>query len=366
MTISTAASRVLIALIAFSLPSLGASSQLHGQGLTVKSRAPQKKKIETEETASAAETKTDLQNRSNVDDKRYAKPAGVSYSNPVKNRWKIGVKVKNGSAEVRNAIFAFPIPRDWGEQSVSVVEEEIPAHAIVDESRIKKNSGLHQWVVRFPRLAPNEELMITRTFLISTSQIDPPVDVSVYTRPKSRNREARDHMKVSPGINFQDSKLRKQVKEITRDKSNLWEEVESLYDWVRDNIDDFNSKPGPLDQTFKNRKGCNEDKVSLFVGMCRAHKIPARMVWVQGTIYAEFMLNDPEGNGHWFPCNVGGVREFGSYSEPRIVLQKGDNYRIPEKEKTQKYVGEVFQGQIKSGNQRPRYVFFRQLLPANE
>jgi hypothetical protein len=199
------------------------------------------------------------------------------------------------------------------------------------------------------------------TYLISTSQINGPEDPSVFLRPKTNHREGKDYLGLSPQISFKDSKLRKQVKEITADKDNIWAEVEAIFDWVRDNIEDDNLEPRDSLAVFRDKTGCNEDKVRLFVGMCRAHKIPARMVWVEGTQHAEFMLVDAEANAHWFPCKVGGVREFGSISEPRIVLQKGDSIRVPEKDGRQKFVAEFA---VCKGTSKPSVKFFRQLLPA--
>jgi len=74
--------------------------------------------------------------------------------------------------------------------------------------------------------------------------------------------------------------------------------------------------------------------------MCRINKVPARMVFVHGTQYAEFYLVDDKQQGHWFPCNVTGIPEFGSLSDPKIILQKGDNYRVPGEKQKLKFVPE--------------------------
>jgi hypothetical protein len=62
------------------------------------------------------------------------------------------------------------------------------------------------------------------------------------------------------------------------------------------------------------------------------------MVFVDGTQYAEFYLVDDKDQGHWFPCTVTGLREFGSLGDPKVILQKGDNYRVPGEKKKLKYV----------------------------
>ncbi len=86
------------------------------------------------------------------------------------------------------------------------------------------------------------------------------------------------------------------------------------------------------------------------------------MVWVDGHQYAEFYLWDAEKNGHWFPCNVAGLREFGSYSDPRVIQQKGDNIKVPETKGRQKFVAEFVTGQ---GTAKPKLHFVRELTPVD-
>ena len=62
------------------------------------------------------------------------------------------------------------------------------------------------------------------------------------------------------------------------------------------------------------------------------------MVWVQGHCYPEFYLQDEDEGEHWFPCQVAGPRAFGSMPDHRPILQKGDNFRIPETKQRRRYV----------------------------
>jgi hypothetical protein len=283
---------------------------------------------------------------------------GVTFSNPVTTRWKVTAKIRGGSGPAVNMLLTMPVPTEWPEQSVAVAEDEIPTN-IANVGYRDLEGGIKQIVAKIPQIRPREEITISMTYLVSTSQVNAPQDPSLFIRPKTSQRDGKPYLGIGPQINFRDSKLKKEVKSIVADQDNLWSEIEAIYDWVRDNIEDTSEAPRDSIKVFRDRLGCNEDKVGLFVAMCRAHKIPARMVWVQGTQYAEFMLVDSEGKAHWFPCSVGGVREFGSYSEPRIVLQKGDSIKVPEKESRQKFVGEFATCQGKS---KPAVAFQRTLL----
>ena len=99
---------------------------------------------------------------------------------------------------------------------------------------------------------------------------------------------------------------------------------------------------------LKDGTGDCEELTSLFIAICRAADVPARTVWVPGHCYPEFYLLDEKGEGHWFPCQAAGTREFGGITETRPVLQKGDNIRPPIK--------------LKGKNERRRYLDFDMLI----
>jgi len=292
------------------------------------------------------------------------KPAdGITFSNPVDSRWKIGTKIIGGAKPAKNVLITIPVPKEWAEQRVGFDDVEVQSQSRVHDEFRELEGGIRQLMVKMPFLGAREEVIVSITCSVSTSQITAPSDTSVFKVPKSSNREGKNYLGVGPHINHRNAKLRKEVKSIVKDHDSPWAQVEAIFDWVRDNIEDTEQKPGDVVSVFRNRKGCNEDKVGLFVAMCRANKIPARMVWVEGTQRAEFMLVDETKKAHWFPCCPGGLREFGFISDPRVVLQKGDSIRVPEKEKRQKFVAEFVTCQGAGAAAKPRVRFFRELLP---
>jgi hypothetical protein len=76
--------------------------------------------------------------------------------------------------------------------------------------------------------------------------------------------------------------------------------------------------------------------------------------------YAEFFLVDAAGKGMWFPCQLHNDRQFGSIRDFRPILEKGDNYRVPEKAEAQRFVAEFLTG--KGGGGRPQVEFRRRRL----
>ena len=78
-------------------------------------------------------------------------------------------------------------------------------------------------------------------------------------------------------------------------------------------------------------------------------------------------LADQEKNGHWFPCQVAGTRDFGGMAEFRPILQKGDNFYVPEqrKEGRQHYAAEFLKADSLSGIGKPTVIWVKELLPAD-
>jgi hypothetical protein len=284
---------------------------------------------------------------------------GVTFSDPITSNWQVGFQAAAVRQAAMNLFVTIPVPREWPEQSVSVVDETIPTEASKVRDR-ELNGGVRQVTVAVPRLQPRTEVRFLMTYQVRTSQINPPADPTVFLKPKSSHRDGKTHLGTSPQINPRNSKIRKLVKQLTADQPTPWQEVETIYNWVRDNVELRDGDARDIDNVFKDRHGCAEDLTGLFVGMCRANKIPARIVWVTGSQYAEFMLIDETKQAHWFPCLLVGPREFGGLSEPRIILQKGDSIKVPEKKQRQKYVAEFA---TCKGNVKPVVRFVRRQVP---
>ena len=161
--------------------------------------------------------------------------------------------------------------------------------------------------------------------------------------------------------------------EITKERRTDWDKVEALYSFVQNNVkyDDAAWKQpakGAL-SVIKMPKGewtadC-KDMSCLFVALCRAGKIPARIVRVPEHCYAEFYLElKPEGKarnqtpiGFWFPCQVSGTYSFGGIPEMRVILQKGDSFPDYESENPRArtlFLKECFKGALMPGSPRPQ------------
>ncbi len=274
-------------------------------------------------------------------------------------RWQAGLVVQAVGAPCRGLVGSVPVPIDWPEQEVRIVEEDRSSTATIGYRMV--DGTVKQMLVRIPFLPANEEARAIVTFEVQRRTLLPPSETSHFRIPENRDldNQLRGYLGTSPLIESRDPRIRALAREIGADAATAWERVEAIYDWVRGHVE---YKEGPIKgalAALRDRTGDCEELTSLFIAICRAAGIPARSVWVPGHTYPEFYLVDDQGRGHWFPCQAAGSREFGGMTEFRPVLQKGDNFRPPHSPRErQRYLAEHLTG---TGG-RPQVRFIRQLL----
>ena len=141
-----------------------------------------------------------------------------------------------------------------------------------------------------------------------------------------------------------------------------WERAEAFYDYALEHVKYEEGVDKSSVQVLKDGKGDCQAIGALFVAMCRTAKIPARLVWVEAHQYAEFYLEDEAGKGHWYPVETAGRREFGEMSIARVILQKGDNFRVPERRRERLRYASDFTMLLASPEHQPRVTYIREQL----
>lgn len=287
---------------------------------------------------------------------------GVRLDNPLTQRWQVGVKITAVGGPCAGLRGSIPVPTDWPEQEVRIEAEEISTQ--VRSVRYRDLGGLRQMQYSIPQLPPGEVATALVTFEIIRHAMLPPDDTAEYQLSKNPPPPIRLNLAASPSIECRHPTIRSKAKELVPDDLPAWKQVETLYDWVRDNTKLQEDLFKGAVATLRDGSGNRDDLTSLFIALCRAHGVPARTVFVPDNCYAEFYLEDSGGAGHWFPCQVAGTREFGGMSGHRPILQKGDNIRVPDEQKDpQRFVPEFLTGQGGRAG-RPQVEFVRKLLPA--
>jgi hypothetical protein len=274
----------------------------------------------------------------------------------------VGVLVVAEKAPCGDIMATLPVPIDWPEQTVKVLKEDKSSH-VKRLEYVLVGGGVKQMRVKMLSVPEGEEARVVLTLKIDRREILPPDDPSQLVAPEKPDAKLGSHLAPSPYIESNEAKIQSLAKEIVEGKASAWQRAEAIYNWVRTNI---KYDKGPIKSALaalKDGTGDCEELTSLFIALCRANKIPCRMVWVPGHCYPEFYLADREGRGQWFPCEMTGTGSFGKIAEYRPILQKGDNFTVPEKgSKRKRYVAEYLIA--KTG--RPHVSFVREKVSESE
>ncbi len=162
----------------------------------------------------------------------------------------------------------------------------------------------------------------------------------------------------SPGISLRDKELKELSNELGT-KGHPWDLAKKYYDWVWDNISAVCGKYTSVKHAIKNRRGDCEEKASVFIALCRAAGIPARLVWVPSHNWAEIGLYDHEGKPHWIPIHTAAYSWFGWTGVHEVVLQKGDRVYIKARKKSIRLIDDWYRFRGK----RPKMYYSMTVQP---
>ena len=319
-------------------------------------------------------------------------------------QYRVGASIKAIRGAVQNIKAMVAIPFECEEQDVKIIEEDITAQCEQVEYRLLREGGARQLLISIPYLGSGEEAHALITFEVGTRIILPPDATQELVIPVRPGRELKRFLGKSPFIDTNHAKIKKVARKIFADlnKTNPatspaelpanskaekgestdasavtpiqqseenaaesikeptdWQRVEAIYDFVLQHVEYVEGDDKSALQTLQDAEGDCQNISALFIALCRTNKIPARIVWVHEHNYAEFCLQDAAGKLHWFPVESAGARAFGHMPLARTILQKGDNFKVPERPRTPLRYASNFmtaQGVPGSGKPRVRYI----------
>ena len=286
----------------------------------------------------------------------------LAYVEPKTSRYRCGLMLDAGRANCRGVVATFPLLREWPEQQITMVDQSIdPVFSRWTEREL--GDGLvKQFVTQVPAVRAGTMANALVTYEVTRSRIVGPGEAdSAKTygleAPKKPSSELRQYLLESPYIDPGSARIRMAVREIEGlGGSTTWGRIEQVYDWVREKINYVEGDIKSADAALKDGTGDCEELTSAFIAICRAMRVPARMVYVLRHCYPEFYLEDSDGRGTWFPCQAAGTRQFGSMEEFRPILQKGDRFKVPDQGQ-KRYVAEYFKAaSVSGGKPTPRFV----------
>ena len=263
-----------------------------------------------------------------------------------------------------NVFGTVPVPMEFPEQKIRILEENFPDNIRVGYRELKEG-GAKELVLKMRTLRAGQRVEVSVLTEVTRFQQFPPKQTDGYVIPKKTGREFKYYLRESPYIEAGSRKIRELARQATKEATTDWNKVQAIFDFVRTNVkykEELAEKPmrGAM-AALRNKEGDCEDMCALFIAMCRSLDIPARLVRVTGHCYSEFYLWDSSNNGHWFPAQVAGTEPMGGMQDTRVILQKGDNFHLPESSKTSSlYVKELFTGSVKEGARDPRFQFIQE------
>ncbi len=260
-----------------------------------------------------------------------------SLGNPFHEYWRVGFSLTPMKTAInKKAEAILPIPGDWPEQYVQIHSETSTPGLSYEQRDV--DEGLRALFVKIPHTAVSDKVELSVVYDITLTPLGPPLRPEYCKKPTEIGHELTRYVGSSELIEPRSSAVKKLATEIIEGKPNDWQRVEAMYDWVLDHIEMTSAAAVGAPKVLETNKGCREDRVNLFVALCRSQRIPARFVWANRIEYAEFYLLDEAGTGVWYPCMLSGPREFGSLAKPVIIEQKGDNFEVPGKRGKQRFV----------------------------
>jgi hypothetical protein len=251
--------------------------------------------------------------------------------------YRFGAKVVAADAAVKNAKIVMAVPLECPEQQVKLLGEDVTA-GVAKITHRQPNEGVRQMVIAIRNLAAGEEAHAYATFEVRTRIVLPPVETAPWKIPKRAIAALRPYLKPGSMIDVKAPPIREAVDaalakldDADGDGATDWARVEALYDYALEHVEyELGDDKSSIDALADGRGDC-QAIAATFVAMCRTLGVPARMVWVDGHQYAEFYLESAPGQGAWHPVESAGSRSFGGMPLARVILQKGDAIRVPER-----------------------------------
>lgn len=252
---------------------------------------------------------------------------GPVFEDPVRIVWEFGLQIQ-ADANLNGITATVPIPLEWPEQTI-IAEAEIKTQQVGKLRFTQPTKESRLLVFDIGQLGLGETAEVLIRFEMQKSMIVPPKQTDRLKIPDRAPTPVRTFLSPSPFIESKDRRILAIANHLKDESLDGWQQVESIYRWVRNNIEYvFDEEIRSCLEALESGRGDCEEMSSLFIAICRAMKIPARAVWIPEHTYPEFYLEDDQGNGYWFPCQVAGEYQFGGMQETRPVIHKGDRFRI--------------------------------------
>jgi hypothetical protein len=293
-----------------------------------------------------------------------AVPSAARFGEATTLRFRVGAEITASRGACRGIVAMVTVPLECPEQQVQLLDEDFSAE-VGEVTYRNLQEGARQMLISVPFLPSGATARAVVTAEVTMRPVLPPENPELLKIPKRVDRKLRMFLNGSPYIEVKHQRIRSLSREIQKDvdpSASDWEKVEAIYDYVLEHVDYVEGPDKGAVDTLRDGQADCQGRSMVFIALCRANKVPARMVWVDGHAYPEFYMEHAEGEGNWYPCESAGTRAFGEMPLARVILQKGDNFTVPERKERLRYASDYLIGLPTPGGGKPKVKYIREPL----
>lgn len=243
----------------------------------------------------------------------------------------VGVRWKSDGT-VRNLKSSTVAPVAFPEQELVNFEIQKPDGCDARVIALTDTAGQLQVVA--PVMERGQEIEVRANYRLRISRVCPKYDASQFPIEQMTSEAIKNSsLGNSPGIRSDLDAVKKVVDSVVESRhEHPWEKARKFHAWVWENIEGKIGEYTSVREALANGVGDCEERASVFIALCRAAGIPARLVWVPNHNWAEFCLFDHRGQPHWIAAHTAAYNWFGWTGCHELILQKGDRILMPGKD----------------------------------
>ncbi len=286
------------------------------------------------------------------------KPPGgqTGYLEPRPFESTIGIELKGqGSATQLKA--STPVPVPCPEQKIE--SEKIETEGCEAEIR-QLGPFARQLFLTGPAIAAGETIraIVRQKLIVSKEYLG-------YERDRFPLKQTvtvdlrKQYLGDSPGIDTRAPEVRQLLAKLRSEADHPWDLAKRFAEWIRENIRPFIGPFAGATNAIKSQRGDCAEMSAIFVALCRAAEVPARLVWVPNHNWAEFCLLDEKKEEQWIPVHTACYFWFGWTGVHEMVIQKGDRIRVPERGKLYRLIEDWVQW----SGRKPQSRFTAEVIP---
>jgi hypothetical protein len=283
-------------------------------------------------------------------------PGDVGYLEPRPYTLKIGIEME-GVGNADSLLATTPVPVGHPEQKIEEFNLETKGcEAVVRELA----PGMGQLFLSAESIAKGDVVSAIAQYKLSLLKQYHKYERDQFPalqKPAAEVRKA--YLQDSPGIQTGSRQVRALAAQLTEGLTHPWDIAQRFANWIPQNIRPQIGSYTSVTTALDKRLGDCEEMAGVFVALCRAVGIPARLVWVPNHNWAEFFLVDGDGKERWIPAHTACYSWFGWTGAHELVIQKGDRVHVPEQHKRVRLLEDWMQW----GGRKPRTRFVAELTP---